>query len=61
MIRERERTAVSGWVMAPALLVAVAGSITGLIMTITRMGNAGRFDVAFVFWILGIVLCVILL
>ena len=61
MIRERERTAVSGWVMAPALLVVLAGSIAGLIMTIARMENAGRFDVAFVFWVLGIVLSLILL
>ncbi len=60
MIRERERTAVSGWVMAPALLVAAAGSIYGLILTIDRMDDQGRFDVAFVFWMLAITLCVVL-
>ena len=61
MIRERERSGISGWAMTPVLVVTAAASFYGLVMTIERMEDAGRFDMAFPFWAFGIALSVFLL
>jgi hypothetical protein len=61
MIREREQSGLSGWAMVPVLVVTAAGSFYGLVMTIDRMDDTGRFDIAFPFWALGIALSLFLL
>ena len=61
MIRERERSGISGWAMAPVLMVTAGGSFYGLVVTIDRMEDAGRFDMAFPFWAFGIALSIFLL
>ena len=61
MIRERERSGISGWAMAPVLAVTAAASFYALVMTIARMEDTGRFDMAFPFWAFGIALSLFLL
>ena len=56
MIRERERSAVSGWVVVPVLLGITAVAIYGMVISIQRMSTDGTdtFNLMFPVWMVVI-------
>jgi regulator of protease activity HflC (stomatin/prohibitin superfamily) len=55
MIRERERTAISGWAVVPVLLAAAAVAVYGLVNAVTRMNRTDGFDWWFPVWTVALV------
>jgi SPFH domain / Band 7 family len=51
MIRERERTAISGWAVVPVLLAAAVVAVYGLVSTVAAMERSDGFNWWFLVWV----------